>query len=263
MAQRVVTSSTYTRITIKPMCTVSTRAPTQQHTPAVKPPTCCHAPHCPSFLPLRAPMSPQVKVSRLDLPQSGLGVLSRLVCRNADYSRITVHFRLLPLEASRPLVDVPYRLHKDGGALPGSPVFELQPEHCNYEVVLDVVQGREVLARCGGSESCCGVKGGVVGRGVRGVEGAREGCCRVTGLQEARRGVLGQCLWFREVQRVQEGCGESRGGGRGACEQSQRGCVWAPGMYVRPSFHQARYKTGQEQDRQDRAAQQLGVRAQL
>ena len=82
----------------------------------------------------------------MELPQPGLGMLSRFVCRNIDYNRITVHFRLVPLE-QRPLVDVPYRLRKDGGVLPGSPVFELQPDHCNHEVVLEVVQGSQVLAR--------------------------------------------------------------------------------------------------------------------
>lgn len=105
-----------------------------------KPPT-THAISCP------APQ--QVRVSRLELPQSGLGVLSRLVCRVADYSRITVHLRLVGREGSRALSDTPYRLRKDGGALPGSPVFDLQPEHCNWEAVLDVTQGNEVLARCG------------------------------------------------------------------------------------------------------------------
>jgi hypothetical protein len=88
----------------------------------------------------------QVRVSRLELPQAGLGVLSRLVCRNADYSRITVHLKLVPHEC-RPVAEVPYRLRKDGGCLPGSPVFDLQPEHCNNEVVLDVMQGSSVLAR--------------------------------------------------------------------------------------------------------------------
>jgi hypothetical protein len=77
-------------------------------------------------------------------------VLSRFVCRNIDYNRITVHFKLVPLE-SRALVDVPYRLRKDGACLPGSPVFELQPEHCNHEVLLEVVQGTQVLARYGPS----------------------------------------------------------------------------------------------------------------
>lgn len=88
----------------------------------------------------------QVRVGRLELPQPGLGVLSRFVCRNIDYNRITVHFKLVPLE-SRAVVDVPYRLRKDGACLPGSPVFELQPDHCNHEVVLEVVQGNQVLAR--------------------------------------------------------------------------------------------------------------------
>lgn len=88
----------------------------------------------------------QVRVARLELPQPGLGVLSRFVCRNIDYNRITVHFKLVPLEL-RPLVDVPYRLRKDGASLPGSPVFELQPDHCNHEVVLEVVQGTQLLAR--------------------------------------------------------------------------------------------------------------------
>lgn len=88
----------------------------------------------------------QVRVGRLELPQQGLGVLSRFVCRNIDYNRITVHFKLVPLE-SRAVVDVPYRLRKDGACLPGSPVFELQPDHCNHEVVLEVVQGNQVLAR--------------------------------------------------------------------------------------------------------------------
>jgi hypothetical protein len=86
-------------------------------------------------------------VSRLELPQSGLGVLSRLVCRATDYGRTTVHFRLVQPDAPRPMVDVPYRLAKDGGTLPGSPVFDLQPEHCHAEVVLDVMQGTQVLAR--------------------------------------------------------------------------------------------------------------------
>jgi hypothetical protein len=92
----------------------------------------------------------QVRVARLELPQPGLGVLSRFVCRNIDYNRITVHFKLVPLE-SRALVDVPYRLRKDGACLPGSPVFELQPDHCNHEVLLEVVQGTQVLARYGPS----------------------------------------------------------------------------------------------------------------
>lgn len=88
----------------------------------------------------------QVRVARLELPQPGLGVLSRFVCRNIDYNRVTVHFKLVPIEA-RALVDMPYRLRKDGVSLPGSPVFELQPDHCNHEVVLEVVQGNQVLAR--------------------------------------------------------------------------------------------------------------------
>jgi len=88
----------------------------------------------------------QVRVARLELPQPGLGVLSRFVCRNVDYNRITVHFKLVPHEL-RPLVDVPYRLRKDGNVLPGSPVFQLQPDHCSHEVVLEVVQGNQVLAR--------------------------------------------------------------------------------------------------------------------
>ena len=39
-----------------------------------------------------------MRVARLELPQPGLGVLSRFVCRNVDYNRITVHFKLVPLE---------------------------------------------------------------------------------------------------------------------------------------------------------------------
>eukprot|EP00775_Hariotina_reticulata_P004797 gene4797-5047_t len=89
----------------------------------------------------------KVRVARLDLQQPGMNMLSRLVCRNADYSHITVHFKVVPGEALRPAVDVPFRLRKDGAALPGSPVFDLQPEHHNQEVLLEVVQGTEVLAR--------------------------------------------------------------------------------------------------------------------
>jgi hypothetical protein len=79
-----------------------------------------------------------------------MNMLSRLVCRNADYSHITVHFKVVPGEVLRPAIDVPFRLRKDGIVLPGSPVFDLQPEHHNQEVLLEVVQGTEVLARSAG-----------------------------------------------------------------------------------------------------------------
>lgn len=88
----------------------------------------------------------QVRVARLELPQTG-NVLSRLVCRNTDYSRVTVHFRMVPVVDLRNPVDVPFRLRKDGAVLPGSPVFDLQPDHANHEVILEVMSGTEVLAR--------------------------------------------------------------------------------------------------------------------
>jgi hypothetical protein len=84
-------------------------------------------------------------VSRLELPPQG-SVLSRLVCRNVDYSRVTVHFRLVPSELRAP-IDVPFRLRRDGVVLPGSPAFDLQPEHHGHDAVIEIVQGNEVLAR--------------------------------------------------------------------------------------------------------------------
>lgn len=84
-------------------------------------------------------------MARLELSSSG-NVLSRLVCRNADYSRITVHLKMLPMDLTAP-VDMPFRLRKDGVVLPGSPCFDLQPKHHQHEVLLEVVQGEEVLAR--------------------------------------------------------------------------------------------------------------------
>ncbi|WIA31955.1 hypothetical protein OEZ86_002812 [Tetradesmus obliquus] len=93
----------------------------------------------------------RVRVARLELPQTG-NVLSRLVCRNTDYSRVTVHFRMVPVVDLRNPVDMPFRLRKDGAVLPGSPVFDLQPDHANHEVILEVMSGTEVLAR--GKISC-------------------------------------------------------------------------------------------------------------
>lgn len=87
----------------------------------------------------------QVRVARLELPNTG-SVLSRLVCRNLDYSKVTVHFKLIPVDLRAP-VDVPFRLRKDGAVLPGSPMFDLQPDHHQNEAVLEVMQGGEVLAR--------------------------------------------------------------------------------------------------------------------
>lgn len=107
----------------------------------------CHGADCSLHAHVCLRTRTQVRVSRLELPQTGSNVLSRLVCRNSDYSAITVHFRLIPADL-RGGVDVPYRLRKDGGVLPGSPVFDLQPEQCNHEVLLEVVQGNNVLARC-------------------------------------------------------------------------------------------------------------------
>lgn len=86
-----------------------------------------------------------MRVARLELPPTG-GVLSRLVCRNTDYSKVTVHFKMIPVDLRAP-VDVPFRLRKDGAVLPGSPVFELQPEQHTHEVMLEVISGTEVLAR--------------------------------------------------------------------------------------------------------------------
>ncbi|KAF8071059.1 SPBC16D10.01c [Scenedesmus sp. PABB004] len=92
----------------------------------------------------------RVRVSKVELPRTG-SALSRLVCRNQDYSRVTVHLKLVPVELRAP-VDVPFRLRKDGGVLPGSPMFDLHPEHHAHEAILEVVQGNEVLAR--GKISC-------------------------------------------------------------------------------------------------------------
>ncbi len=87
----------------------------------------------------------QVRVAKLVLP--GRGFWSKLTCkRNATYTNLTVHLKLVPSDARCPL-DMRFRLGPEGCALPGSPVYDLQPDQSGYEFVLEVSDGTNVVAR--------------------------------------------------------------------------------------------------------------------
>lgn len=99
---------------------------------------CPHAP---------PPSPPQLRVAKLALAGRGERWWSKLTCKRCPiYSELTVHMRMAPLDPLAP-VDVRFRLGGGGGVLPGSPMYELQPDHGARDVVLEVSNGYGVLAR--------------------------------------------------------------------------------------------------------------------
>ena len=90
----------------------------------------------------------QLRVAKLSLAGRGERWWSKLSCkRGPAYGELTVHMRVAPLDPLAP-VDVRFRLGGGGGALPGSPAYELQPDAGARDVVLEVANGYGVVARC-------------------------------------------------------------------------------------------------------------------
>ena len=59
---------------------------------------------------------------------------------------MTVHVKVVPAEG-RGYADMRFRLDSKGNTLPGSPVYDLQPDQHGHELVLEVSDGQHVLAR--------------------------------------------------------------------------------------------------------------------
>ena len=75
------------------------------------------------------------------------GFWSKLTCKKGPaYSQMTVHMRMTPVDPLAP-TDIRFRLGSNGGSLPGSPTYELQPDYGHRDVVLEVSDGYGIVAR--------------------------------------------------------------------------------------------------------------------